>query len=115
MLSLITGSHGEVHWDAVAILVFALVFLVVGVSRISEFNGVGLGDTTRKIFIAAHILGCFLFSIALGLLGVDVARIHRTLMSVVFFSGVGLLFPIHIYVGLKRRIRLKDLGNSPRI
>jgi len=108
MVSFLYNPQGKFLWDAAALLVFAIVFFGVGVFRITEFEGIGLARRTRLSFCVAHIIGCILFSWAVGLLAIDPGKVHRTLMTVIFFSAIVILFPLHIYVGLRRKIRIQD-------
>ena len=115
MPSYLIGRDGHILWETLAILVFAAVFFIVGVFRVVEFQGVGLGKITKPILIIFHLIGCALLTFALGLLDLDPYRIYRSAMTIIFFSAIGTLFPIHIYVAIKRRIRIKDLGSSPHL
>jgi hypothetical protein len=93
-------------------LVFSVLFLIGGITRIVEFSGLGLGRILRPILIAAHLVGCALFSSSMVVLAYDVTETRKTLVAILFFSGVGLLLPIHIFVGIKRRIKLRDADKS---
>lgn len=89
-----------------ALMAFAVVFFVVGVLRVVEFKAAGISPLQRKILIPLHIVGSFNFSGAIVLLAIDPSQTHKTLMSVLFFSGVLILFPMHIYLAIKRKILL---------
>jgi hypothetical protein len=89
-----------------AVLAFSILFLVVGVSRVVEFQGVDISDKQRRFLIPLHILGVLSFSAAMGLLAIDPAQVHRTLLAGLFFGGMLILFPMHIYVAIKRKIRV---------
>ena len=99
-------------WFQVFMLVFALVFLVGGMMRIVEFNGLGLGRFLKPTLIAAHILGCLLFSSAIALAGIDIHQERPMYMRVFILSSLGILLPVHIFLGLKRRIALRDAQNK---
>jgi uncharacterized membrane protein len=88
-----------------AVVAFAAVFLVVGIFRVVEFTDIGLKPATQYALMAAHVLGCILFSMALALTEWQVLPDQKKLTSYLFFGGVLLLFPIHIYLGIKRKIR----------
>lgn len=89
-------------------LVLSLVFFGGGVSRIVEFTGVGLSGRIMSLFRIIHILGCLCFSSSMALMSVDVHEHHRGAIGALFFSSLVLLLPIHLFTGLKRRIRLKE-------
>src|ERR1700757_5266709 len=91
-----------------ALLIFAVVFFVVGVLRIVEFKAAGISEGVRWILIPLHVLGCAAFSGSIALLALGMDQTHRTWMTGLFFSAVFLLFPIQIYVGIKRRIQSKS-------
>ena len=82
------------------------LFFVVGIFRIVEFKAAGIDGLQRKILIPLHILGCAAFSATMVLLGTGMDQTHKTLMTSLFFSAVLILFPIQIYVGIKRKIRI---------
>lgn len=88
------------------LVAFAAVFVVVGMFRIVEFKAAGLSVTQQRLLIPLHILGCFAFAGATYLLGIDPAGEYHRLMSWLFYGSVLTLFPIHIFVAIKRRIRL---------
>lgn len=90
-----------------ALIAFAAVFFVVGVYRIVEFKAAGVSDFQRRLLVPAHIIGCGLFSASLVLVAIDPLQKHKELLTWLFFSGLLLLFPMHIYVGIKRMIRIK--------
>jgi hypothetical protein len=97
---------------SILLIVFAVVFVVVGVIRVVEFSDLGLKGPVRYLVIAGHLIGCLLFASAVSLLGIDVKREHVTLMSYLLFPSLGLLLPIHIYLGIKRRIKMREMSNS---
>jgi len=88
------------------IIGFAVVFLISGLSRIVEFKAAGLTKNQCRVLIPFHILGSFSFAAALLLLAIDPNQLYKSLMTVCFFGGVLILFPIHIYVNIKRKMRL---------
>jgi hypothetical protein len=90
-----------------ALIAFAAVFFVVGMFRTVEFKAAGVSPFQRKILIPLHVVGVGLFSASIVVLGVDPLQQHKQLLTWLFFSGIFLLFPAHIYVGLKRRIHIK--------
>ena len=92
----------------IGILVLAVVFLIGGISRIVEFSGIGLTKRQKSIFIALHILGCLLFSVSMVIAALDTRQSYKAFMTSLFFSALLIFFPVHIYVGLKRRIKIRD-------
>jgi uncharacterized membrane protein len=88
-----------------AVVAFAAVFLVVGIFRVVEFTDIGLKPATQYTLMAAHVVGCILFSMALALTEWQILPDQKKITSCLFFGGVLLLFPIHIYLGIKRKIR----------
>jgi hypothetical protein len=91
-----------------ALIAFAAAFFVVGVFRIVEFKAAGVSDFQRRLLIPVHIVGCGLFSASLVIFATDPLQQHKELLTWLFFSGLLLLFPMHIYVGIKRMIRMKQ-------
>ena len=108
MHAILNEVHWPLPWTSIAALVFGLVFFIVGLSRVVEFTGIGLSDLQRHVFSLAHIVGCVLFFMAFVLLAIDVQNRHKDLLSKVLFSALAIFFPVHIYIGLKRRIILRD-------
>jgi hypothetical protein len=107
MPSVFLDPQGGIFWGAIAGIVFALAFFGVGVYRVVEFSGLGLNPTKRVVLTVGHVLGCLLFSSSIAVLGIDSKRELHQITGTLLFSGMLVLFPIHIYVGLKRRILLK--------
>jgi hypothetical protein len=108
MNSILKNINGQDGWITIAILVFSVIFLVVGLFRVVEFSGIGLGKNTRRVLIGLHVLGCFIFAAAMVFSALDFHGEYKTVKTAFFLGGIGLLFPIHIFLGLKRRIRLRD-------
>lgn len=89
-----------------ALVSFAAAFFVVGVFRIVEFKAAGLSGLQRKILIPFHVLGCACFSAAIVLMAIDPTQHYKKWMTALFFSAVFTLFPVQIYLGIKRRIQI---------
>lgn len=89
-----------------AVLAFAAVFMVTGIFRVVEFKAAGVSRRQRFFLIPIHILGCVAFSSALALLVLDPAGHYKSLLTACFFTGVLILFPMHIYVNIKRKIKI---------
>ena len=92
----------------IGILVLAVVFLIGGISRIVEFSGIDLTKRQKAIFTSLHILGCVFFSVSMVIAALDTRQSYKTLMTALFFSALAIFFPVHIFVGLKRRIKIRD-------
>src|SRR5262249_39555945 len=75
------------------------------------FSGIGIPEGRRRWLVALHCLGCLAFSSVFVLLGLDQhpgPATHNSLVGSALGGSLALLFPIHIYAGLKRRIAIKD-------
>jgi hypothetical protein len=111
MLSIfLTHLHGPGRWLTIALTGFAILFFGVGIFRVVEFNGVGLRKNVRGALIVLHLFGCLFFSAAMVVLGIDGDRRLNSLMTSLLVSGVLLLFPIHIFLALKRRLKQGDFS-----
>lgn len=109
MNNLVVDSQGQIIWGSVFILAFAVVFLIVGIMRVVEFRDVGLSSATQRVLTVIHIAGCLLFASALAMFAIDIRQQHKMVMYGVFMGGLLTLFPIHIYVALRRRRKLREL------
>jgi hypothetical protein len=108
MASYFIDPHGHVIWFSVLLVAFSVVFCAVGIYRAVEFLGLGLRPLPRRLLIASHVLGCVLFSVALAWTGLDQRQLHKPEITRIFFTGLALLLPVQIYIGIKRRILLRD-------
>jgi hypothetical protein len=88
------------------LLAFAAVFLAVGVARVVEFAAAGISLKQRRFLIPLHLIGCLLFSAAIVVFAIDPLQRHSILLATLFSAGGLILFPTHIYVALKRKIKL---------
>ena len=88
------------------VLAFAAIFMVTGIFRVVEFKAAGISRKQRIFLIPIHIVGCIAFSLALALLVLDPTEIHKAGMTACFFTGILILFPMHIYVNIKRKIKI---------
>ena len=88
-----------------AVLVFTIVFLIVGLLRYVEIGAADIFGTKKIVLIGLHFIGCFLFAGALALLAIDPDQKQIFWMRILFFGGMMILFPVHIYVGIKRKIK----------
>ncbi len=96
-------SH--LDWESIGILVFGVIFLAVGIHRIVEFSGLGFTRLEKSVLITFHVIGCVVAAAGFALLAFD---IKKTLMQSFFISAFVVLVPIHILVGIKRRIKILD-------
>lgn len=108
MFARLPQLHGPALWLIIALLTFALLFLVIGLTRIVEFKGLGLSYRRRTILTALHILGCITFSLMFVLFAIDINKTYSDLLAGLLISSLILLFPIHIYAGILRNIRLRQ-------
>jgi len=83
--------------------IFAAAFLIIGFVRVVEFKSSGVPRNQRFVLIPIHIIGTLAFTTAIILLARDRAS-EKTLLTWAFATGVLILFPLHIYVGIKRRL-----------
>jgi hypothetical protein len=104
----IYGKSQEILWTRLGLLIFAIVFLLLGSLRVSEFSGIGLRKRTQVLLAVIHVFGTLLFSMALGLLALDIERVLQNVISVCFVLGVFILFPLHIYAAVRRRLHVKQ-------
>lgn len=88
----------------IGLIAFAVAFVIVGFLRVVEFKAAGLGPKQRMLLIPVHVIGCIAFAGAMYLMATDAHNLHRELTARLFFGSVLVLFPIHIFVALKRRI-----------
>jgi hypothetical protein len=91
-----------------ALLAFAGIFLVVGFLRVVEIRVFHFSPWKERSLIAVHLLGVLFFSLALALLAANPQGAEREWMTRAFVSGFFLLFPLHIYLGLLRRVRTRQ-------
>jgi hypothetical protein len=89
-----------------ALIAFAVAFILVGVLRVVEFKAVGLSRIQERILIPLHFIGCIGFAAATVMLAIDESGVHHRAMTFLFFGSVLVLFPIHIFINIKRRIRM---------
>lgn len=101
------GSDYALGWF---ILAFALAFFVVGLFRVVEFNDKGFGSAKRITMIAIHLVGALLAAVAMGLFGLDTAARHTKEIGALLGAAFVMLVPLHTYLALIRRVRMKDAG-----
>ena len=99
--------------STLALVVIALVFLVVGMARWVEFLDFGFSKMRRSILIVIHLVGCLVLAMAFAVQAVDLDKQFSNIGMGLLASALVLLFPIHIYLGLLRRIRTR--ANPPTI
>ena len=104
----IYGKSHEVLWTQVGLLTFAIIFFVIGTSRLVEFQGLKFTKLTKYILMATHVAGTLAFSICLVSLGMQIDESAKDLSAVLFAFSVFSLFPIHIYLAIKRKISIDE-------
>jgi uncharacterized membrane protein SirB2 len=93
----------QLSWIEVAGVLFAIVFLVVGILRTVELSEVEMTRNQRRFAVLAHVIGTILFAAAIALVAIDTHQVEKSFTHAFFLFGLALLFPVHIYLGLKRR------------
>lgn len=91
-----------------ALVAFSIIFFGVGLIRVVEFKAAGVPTRRQKPLMVLHILGCVTFAATLILLAIDPGQEYKTWTTVLFFSSIGILFPVHIYVGICRKILISS-------
>jgi hypothetical protein len=105
---------GALDLSSIGLLVFAGVFMLLAIFRIVEFGDVGLSPVLKRVLIALHLIGSALFSCGMAQFALDPTQQRQGWVHALFGSGLLTLFPVHIYVALKRRIRYRDRLTSGR-
>ena len=105
---LFINEFGVIQWESIAILVFALAFLVVGVLRTVEFSSIGLKPTQKKIYIGLHLIGCLFFAASMVLGAINIHEDQRTVMFVTFIIAMAFLAPGQFKIGMLRRRLLRE-------
>lgn len=100
-------STGSEFAQGVAILAFAVVFLVVGIFRVVEFQDKGFGALKRRTLVTIHLLGTVIACLAMALFALDINATHTHEIGFLVGAAFILLLPTHIYLALIRRIKLK--------
>jgi len=93
----------HLDWIQIGGVLFAIAFLVGGIFRIVEFNDVTMTRGQRRFAIVAHVLGCILFSAAIALGSIDTHQDEKAFTMGFFIFSLAFLFPVQIYLNLKRR------------
>ena len=104
----LSSSHGATFYTSCLVIAFAFVFPVMGLARVVEFRPLIEAKAKRRVLISLHLVGCLLLTLAALLLGADIDKRHTSTIGAFFLSSLALLLPIQIYLGLLRRIRLRD-------
>jgi len=96
-------APGHIDPVALAVSIFAAIFLVVGVARIVEFEGCNLGRLRRLSLIGAHGVGCSFFALALVLAaGHFHADVTKWAMGL-FVASLVFLCPGQVTLAMHRR------------
>lgn len=107
MVRRLLHAHGLAFGLATAVLIFSVIFLIVGILRVVEFHGHGFSPRKLKMMMSAHVVGVILFSAAMALFGLDIYAVHLQITGAILFSSLAFLLPVHIYLGLLRRVRTR--------
>ncbi len=99
---------GQVQWITVGVLVFALVFLGVGIARIVEFDGLGFPVIRRRVFITLHVIGCLFFTAAFVLGALNRHHDERKWMYGCFIAAMVFLAPGQFFAGMARKRILQE-------
>jgi hypothetical protein len=91
--------------ETIALLVVSLLFLAVGISRWVEFQDYGFSRIRKVVLIIMHLVGCVALAMAFAIQAVDLDRRFSAAGMGFLASALVLLFPIHIYLGLLRRVK----------
>jgi|GEM_PF-4977056 len=89
-------------------LFFSVVFLIVGVLRTTEIRSVGLQVKWVRVLLFFHVVGVLCFSWTLLVTSIDFHRHAVSAIQPFFGASIATLFPVHLFVNLRRRIRLRD-------
>jgi hypothetical protein len=102
------NAFGELQWMPIAIVIFAVIFLVISVYRTVEFKGVGLNPGKRRALMAFHVIGSSLFAAALMMGAINLVEDRRTLMYSLFVSAMVFIAPGQFTIGMIRRRVLEE-------
>jgi len=100
-------SDAKTMYGSLAMLLVALMFLIVGSLRWVEILDFNFSKLRRTVLIIMHLLGCIVLALAFALEAVDIDKSYSAVGMGLLASALVLLFPIHIYLGLLRRLRTK--------
>ncbi len=90
-------------------IVAGALFLIGGFWRVVEIKEARITDGQRKIFLPLHFLGTILLSMVIASVGYDISPTQKMYLASCFLAAAFILFPMHIYVALKRRLYLQSL------
>ena len=100
-------SNTEVKVTSIALLIFAVVFLVVGLYRNVEFKFSPLSHRVKLLCYVLYSIGVINFSFTILLLAADIHQTHQSEVLPFFLSSIIILFPLHIYLALAKRVAKK--------
>ena len=109
-MTFLNSLHFTWDLESISILVFSLIFLIVGISRRIELKGIGLKPNTLKLLQILHISGCFLFSASLILAAINLHQDCQTLTFTTFVVSMVFLAPGQFRIGMAKR---KLFSRSP--
>jgi hypothetical protein len=88
-------------------LMGGILFLIGGLWRTVEIREARLTDRQKKWFVQMHVIGTSLFAAVLASVGFELSVAQKWYLSGCFLAAAILLFPLHIYLALKRKIQLQ--------
>jgi len=100
----------------IAVIVFAIFFVGVGIYRVIEFNGIGLSSTKRRVLIAMHIFGALFFGSAIITQALSFTVVRRDLSFGLFISALLFLAPGQFTIGMiRKRVIEKEMAAQGRV
>jgi len=103
-------SGTETKWTSIFLFIFAVVFLVVGLYRNVEIRESKIRPRLKLLFYFLHSIGVINLSFTILLLAIDIHRVYQDTILPFFMASVVLLFPLHIYLALTKRIFNSELS-----
>jgi hypothetical protein len=89
--------------ESVAIIVFAILFIGVGLYRLVEFKGVGLPVGKQRWLMALHVTGTLLFGVAFISTTFPVSDSQRIIMFSCFIAALIFIAPGQFTLGMIHR------------
>jgi uncharacterized membrane protein len=89
--------------ESVTIVVFAVVFVIVGLLRVVEFKDVGLPPKKRCWLVALHIAGTLLLGTAFFVSSLKVNHLHQGIMFGCFVGALVFIAPGQFTLGMIHR------------
>ena len=105
MLYRVFHADAATKYGSLAMLLISILFIVVGASRWVEFLDFNFSTLRRSVLIFIHLVGCVVLGLAFAIQAIDLDKKFSNIGMGLLASAFVLLFPIHIYIGLLRRVR----------